>query len=172
MLIYRGQTPLQRETEALWQWNYRTSYNYLTHIVTRYLFKLLSWKQPWSNLQKSTSRQTYRTTHLPPSVWTWNLSSPSFCEPGWAKWQNPHTPCPDPADSKHKYHSKYTTAPFIIELHHRRTEAHRNTPLESHRGQSVPRGCVDARTGWADSPETPERRAASSAEWAKTLHPV
>lgn len=52
---------------------------------------------------------------------------------------------------------------------HKRTKAHRNTPLESRRGQSAPRGCVVARPGWVESPQTPERWAASSAAQAGTL---
>lgn len=40
-------------------------------------------------------------THPQPWVWKWNLSSLFFCGPDWAMWQNPRTPCPDPADRQH-----------------------------------------------------------------------
>lgn len=45
---------------------------------------------------------------------------------------------------------------------YKRFKMFKSTPLESHRGQNVPRGFVVVRPGWAESPETPERRAASS----------
>lgn len=58
------------------------------------------------------------------------------------------------------------------DMHSQVTQAHRNTPLESHRGQSDPTDFADGRPGWAASPETPARRAASSATGAETLRPL
>lgn len=66
----------------------------------------VSWRLLWRNQLSWCSYVMcvfFKGTHLPPWAWTWNLSSPSFCGPGWAMWQNPRTPCPDPADRRHKH---------------------------------------------------------------------
>ena len=49
---------------------------------------------------------------------------------------------------------------------------HRHTPLESRRGQSVPRGCAAVKLGSVESPKTLERQADSSVARADTVSRV